>query len=165
MRITAFEVPAGADEAFEGARGGNARTLYRALREDADFRFVEVGGPESAAAFPAHPALYETTHADGPPNGADGTTLINPVRVPAGEDDAFLAAWRGVRDLLAAQGGYLGTRLYRSVEPAEFRFVHVTRWSSPLMFARATQLPEFQRRTGAMPFARHPALYTVVDAP
>ena len=63
-------------------------------------------------------------------------TLINPFEVPAGADDDFLTRWRGVRDALAGHRGYLGTRLHRGCD-AEFRFVNVARWSSPLMFARA----------------------------
>jgi hypothetical protein len=34
------------------------------------------------------------------------------------------------------------------------------RWSSPLMFARALERPEFTAAAAAMPFPSHPALYT-----
>jgi hypothetical protein len=58
--------------------------------------------------------------------------------------------------VLAQQQGYHGTRLHRSLTPADFRFVNIARWSSPLMFARAL---EFTDAAAAMPFPSHPALY------
>jgi hypothetical protein len=63
--------------------------------------------------------------------------------------------------VLAQQRGYLGTRLHRSVGPADFRFVDITRWSSPLMFARAREEPDFQQAAQALPSASRPALYQV----
>src|SRR5918912_1087666 len=89
-----FEVPAAADEPFvagwERARdflasrdGFTATALHRALREDADFRFVNVarvnspqtwreaiGDPDfpgGRVPFPAHPGLFEVVHEDGAP--------------------------------------------------------------------------------------------------
>jgi heme oxygenase (mycobilin-producing) len=183
--INAFEVPVEADEAFiagwerardflAGRSGFTATTLHRALREDADFRFVNVAvidSPETwreaiaDPAFPggqmpfkAHPGLYDVVHKDGEPDGSGGTILINPFEVPADADDAFLAGWHRARELLAAQGGYLGTRLHRSLGPADFRFVNLARWSSPLAFARAIQKPEFEQTAAAIPFPSHPAL-------
>ena len=64
---------------------------------------------------------------------------------------------------LAKQRGYLGTRLYRSVAAADFRFVDTTRWSSPLMVARATRLDAVQEAIDALPFRSHPALYLAVS--
>jgi heme-degrading monooxygenase HmoA len=63
---------------------------------------------------------------------------------------------------LADQRGYLGTRLHRSTDGSHFRFVDLARWSSPLMFARATQRPEFRAAADASRFAALPALYSVV---
>ena len=187
--INAFEVPAEADAPFIGgwqrardflaAKGGVRSTaLHRALREDADFRFVnvaQVDSPEvwraaiSDPAFPgsqmpfkAHPSLYEVVHEDGMPDGTEGVILINPFEVPAEADDAFLGGWHRAREALAAQAGYLGTRLHRSLGPADFRFVNVARWSSPLAFVKAVRQPGFQQLAAAMPFASHPALYEVI---
>jgi heme-degrading monooxygenase HmoA len=171
--INAFEVPAVADGAFiadwERARGGRgASALHRALRPDVDFRFVEVGHADSADAvavvgeFASHGALYEVAHEDGAPAGSGGVVLINPFEVPPEEDEAFLAGWNRARHALTGRPGYLGTRLHRSAGPADFRFVNLARWSSPLMFARATARPEFQEAAQEMRFASHPALYTVV---
>src|SRR2546430_199729 len=77
--------------------------LYRALLDDADFRFVEI----ARVSDPARPGAYEVVHEDGTPDGSDGVLLINPFEVRAGADEAFLAGWRRVREVLAAQGGYL----------------------------------------------------------
>jgi heme-degrading monooxygenase HmoA len=187
--ISAFEVPPDADEAFIAgwehardvatARGGSSVTaLHRALRGDAEFRFVNVGlvespqawrqsigdgeSPGGAIPFKAHSGLYEVVHEDGTPEGAGGVILINPSEVPSGDDELFLAGWDGVREMLATQRGYLGTQLHRSLAAARFRYVNIARWSSPLMFSRAVQRPEYQQAAAAMAFPSHPALYQVV---
>ena len=74
----------------------------------------------------------------------------------------MLAGWDRARELLARQRGYLGARLHRSIGPADFRFVDIARWSSPLMFARALKLPDVHDAVRAMPFRSHPALYQVM---
>jgi heme oxygenase (mycobilin-producing) len=172
IAIDAFEVPPEAGDAFAAAwtprRAGGL--LHRALREDADLRFVAVtsvedaGGwaPAHAEVFASHSALYEVAHEDGEPDGADGVILINAFEVPDGEDERFLGPWRGARDVLAEQRGYLGTRLHRALGDADFRFVNVARWSSPLMFFRALQVPAFASASEAIAFVSHPALYQVV---
>jgi heme-degrading monooxygenase HmoA len=168
--ITAFEVPPDADDAFVSAWEPGAPTgaLHRALRADVDFRFVEVGeGGEPAAAagsYPAHRAVYEVAREDATPDVEGGVVLINPFEVAPADDERFLAGWDAARGALAGQQGYLGTRLHRALGTADFRFVNVARWSSPLMFARALQRPEFQQAAQAMPFPSHPALYQVVRA-
>jgi hypothetical protein len=102
--------------------GGAA--VYRALRPDAGFRFVAIAEGDG----------YEVVREDGTPDVDGGVVLIDPFEVPAGEDDAFLAGWDDAR---GAQQGYLGSRLYRATGPADFRFVGLARWSSPLMVQRA----------------------------
>jgi heme oxygenase (mycobilin-producing) len=166
--ITAFEVPADADEEFIAAwdrvAGEGRVALYRALRADVDFRFVSMGEVADAAspAFTAHQGRYEVAREDGAVDTAGGVVLINLFEVGEDGDGRFLAGWDGARGVLAAQQGYIGTRLHRSAGPADFRFVIVARWSSPLMFARALQRPEFQEAAAAMPFPSHPALYQAV---
>jgi hypothetical protein len=76
--------------------------------------------------------------------------------VPQAEDERFLAGWHAARDALARLRGYLGTRLHHG-PGAEFRFVNVARWSSPLMFSKA-----LQAAPPALDFPAHPALYQVV---
>jgi heme-degrading monooxygenase HmoA len=162
--INLFAVAPEADEAFladwEGERveGG---VLHRALRADVDFRFVELADVD-AATYASHPGLYEVVHEDGAPDGSEGVVLVNPFEVPAGEGEPFVAAWQRVREVFAAQRGYLGTRLHRSVGGADFRYVNVARWSSPLMFARALKRPDFQRVDAGMRWPCHPALYSVI---
>ena len=160
--IDLFEVAPESDAAFladwESERSASA-VLYRALRTEVDFRFVAV---DRAHAGSSAPGRYEAVHEEGAPDGAEGVTLINPFEVPAGEDERFAAGWERVRAALADQRGYLGTRLHRSVGESAFRFVNLARWSSPLMFARATQRPEFREAGADLPYAAHPALYSVV---
>lgn len=187
--ISAFEVPPDADATFisawEQARellsqreGAALPALHRALRSDAEFRFVNVARVESPKAwrqaigdtelpggtmrFKAHSGLYEVLHEDGIPEASGGVILINPFEVPAGDEERFLAGWDHARELLATQRGYLGTRLHRSLAAASFRFINIARWSSPLMFSKAVAQPEFQTAALAMTFASHPALYQVI---
>ena len=159
-QITAFEVPPGADDAFladwEPPPDFRSAVVHRALRDDVDFRFVALAEVDAA---PEN--LYEVVREDATPDVAGGVVLINPFEVPDGEEERFLAGWDQARGALAPQRGYLGTRLHRSVGSADFRFVNVAGWSSPLMFARALQRPEFQQAARAMPFRSHPALYLV----
>lgn len=189
MLINAFEVPIEGDEPFIAgwerardflaSRGSFTNTaLHRAVREDAEFRFVNVAQVESPqawseavsdAAFPgrempfrSHPSLYEVVHDEGATDGRDGVVLINPFEVPPDADERFVAGWHQAREFLTRQQGCLGTRLHRSAGPADFRFVNIARWSSPLMFARAVQQPAFQASAGTPPFQSHPALYAVV---
>jgi len=187
--ISAFEVPADEDAAFiaswEQARdllgqreGATLPVLHRALRPDVALRFVSVARVESPKAwrqaigdaelpggtmpFKAHSGLYEVVHEDGMLEDPGGVILINPFEVPAGDEQRFLAGWDAARELLASQRGYLGTRLHRSLAAASFRFVNIARWSSPLMFSRAVQRPEFQDAAAALSFASHPALYQAI---
>jgi len=132
---------------FESAPERWDGVLYRALRKDVALRFAAVGG-----------AGDDVVREIGTPDVEGGAVLIEPFTVPAGDEDAFLAGWDGLRAARAEQRGYLGSRLHRG-EPG---FVEFTRWSSPLMFARSLKLPEVQ--DAAMPFASSPALY-VVDSP
>lgn len=179
--IALFEVPPDADERFiaewprmrELLAQADAPVLHRALRADVRFRFVGVArvdaSPSGSEAlrdgglpFAAHASHYEILHEDGDPDGAGGAILINAFAVPPPADERFLDGWERARSVLATQRGYLGTRLHRSIAPADLRFVNIARWSSPLMFSRALATPEFQQGAGAMPFPSHPALYQVV---
>jgi heme-degrading monooxygenase HmoA len=153
IHIDLFAVPPGEDDAFLAAWREEDRpaVLYRALRDDVDFRFAEIGDGGG----------YEIVREDGTPDTEGGCLLINPFAVPEGDEEPFLAAWERAREALAGQRGYLGTRLYRSAG-ADFRFVNLARWSSPLMFFRASRRPEFQAAAKAVPYRSHPALYQPV---
>lgn len=141
--ITAFDVPP--DSVHPTA------TLHRGLRDDVAFRFVEVGPGDSSG--------YEVLREVGTPDVEGGVVLIEFFEVPGDDDERFVAAWDGARDVVARQRGYLGARLHRSVGSTRFRFVEIARWSSPLMYARALKEPDFR---AGMPFASHAALYLVV---
>jgi heme-degrading monooxygenase HmoA len=160
--IDLFEVAPESDDAFladwDSERGESA-VLYRALRADVDVRFVAVARVDEGSSAPG---LYEVAHEEGAPDGSEGVTLINPFEVPEGDEERFVAGWERARAALADQRGYLGTRLHRGVGTSDFRFVDLARWSSPLMFARATQRPEVREAAAGLPYAAHPALYSVV---
>ena len=145
--IDLFVVPPGEDDEFLAAWREEPRTavLHRALRDGVEFRFAAIGE-------------------GGVPDAEAGCVLIEPFAVPEGEDERFVAGWQRARAAVADQRGYLGTRLHRSVGDSPFRFVSLARWSSPLMFARATQRPEFRAAGAGLPYTAHPALYSVVDA-
>jgi hypothetical protein len=139
----AFAVPSGADEEFLGAwrreRSAGA-TLYRALRSDVPFRFVELtsAGP------------YEVLHEDGEPQGEGGVVLITRFA----RDDRIPAAWQRLRSAFAPLRGYLGARLLAGDD-----VVAVIRWSSPLMYARAGREPDVRRALAALPSPGEGALY------
>jgi heme-degrading monooxygenase HmoA len=155
-RITAFDVPPEGDEAF--LAGCSGAVVHRALRPDVRFRFVAVGPADVGGTGGAYELLWEL----GTPDVEGGAVRIELFDVPGDEDERFLPSWERLRGALAQQRGYLGTRLYRSMEPAPFRFVDFTRWSSPLMFARAQKLPDVHAAIEAMPYSSHEALYLVV---
>jgi heme-degrading monooxygenase HmoA len=163
-QIDLFEVTPESDDAFladwESERSASA-VLYRALRADVAFRFVAIARVDDDSSTPGR---YVAVHEEGVPDGSQGVTMLNPFEVPDGEDERFVAGWQRARAALADQRGYLGTRLHRSVGDSPFRFVNLARWSSPLMFARATQRPEFRVAADALRVPAHPALYSVVGA-
>jgi heme oxygenase (mycobilin-producing) len=189
--INLFAVPAEADEDFVagwerareflGARDGFLDTaLHRSVAPEAEFRFVNVAHWGSARAFqeaiadPAFPgrempfesnaSLYEVVREDEPSWDRSGSVvLVNAFEVPEDEDDAFLAAWERVRDLLREQPEYLGTLLHRSLVPgARFRFVNVAPWVSAEAFAKAIPSEEFQQAAAEMKHRPHPGLYEVI---
>jgi heme-degrading monooxygenase HmoA len=93
----------------------------------------------------------------------ESVVLINPFEVPAGQDEAFLAAWREANDYMQRQDGFVSTRLNASLDPrARFRFVNVAVWRSPEHFRRAVGGEELRQIAQRMPFASHPGLYRVV---
>jgi hypothetical protein len=158
--ITPFEVPPDADVSFVAAwdRDVRAAVLYRALRPDVDFRFVEIADVEAPPAGDDASA-YAVAREDGRPDVEGGVVLIEPFEVGDGEDERFLASWDRAREVLVRQRGSLGTRLHRSLAAAGFRFVDVARWSSPLMVARAMAQPDVRQAVDAIGFRSHPAIY------
>jgi len=186
--INLFEEPEAEDEDFVAAwerardfmseRGAYSSTaLHKSLAPEAVFRFVNVAEVSIDAwhravndpAFPrdlpgrSNPSLYELATEDEP-REPGAVVLINPFHVPDDEDDDFRAGWERARDALRGRDGYLGTRLYRSMEDdARFRFVNVAPWRSPQDFMAALQSDDFQRASADMRHTAHPALYKVVS--
>jgi heme-degrading monooxygenase HmoA len=189
--INAFEVPAGADDAFiagwERARtflasrdGYVDASLHRSLTPEADYRFVNVAPfrsvdeweaaisspdfPGRDMRFAAHPSLYEVIREDPAPAGAEpGAVLINAFEVSAADDERFLEGWEHMRDALRDHRGYLGTRLHRSLyDGADFRFVNVAPWSTAQAFAQAVASADIRATAGRMPGRAHPSLYEVL---
>lgn len=71
---------------------------------------------------------------------AEPVTLINVFEVPAGAVDEAVRYWEAARDFLAAQPGYVSTRLHRAISPeARFQLVNVAVWESPEAFRAATE--------------------------
>jgi hypothetical protein len=156
VELCAFEVPPEADAAFMAAWRGPA-ALHRALRADVALRYVAIGPAEGTPPFPAHAGVYEPAHEDGEPSGAGGALLIEFFAPPAAADERYLASWERARAAFAPLQGRLGARLLRACGPARFRFVSITRWSSPLMYARALKRSEVQATAPDFPAQR--ALY------
>jgi hypothetical protein len=111
VAIEWFEVPPEADEDFLSAwaADGGGGDLYRAIRADADYRFVAVSAGGE----------YELVREDGAVDVAGGVVLI--------------AACDHPPELPTGRRGYIGSRLYRGAQG----YVEVARWSSPLMVFRA----------------------------
>jgi heme-degrading monooxygenase HmoA len=164
--VSPFDEPAGGDageqsggDEHEPARGDAGEQSGGDEHEPARGDAGEPAGSDAVA----RSGMYEVVHEDGAPDGSQGVVLVNPFEVPADADERFLAGWHVVHDVLATQRGYLGTRLYRSVEATvRFRFVNVARWSSPLMYSKALQQPAFEPAAAAVPFPAYPALYQVI---
>ena len=76
--------PEADDELLAAWEGTPGATLYRALRPDAQFRFVAVAEGDAASVLPfaAQAGAYEVVHEDGTPDGDEGVTLVNPFRSP-----------------------------------------------------------------------------------
>jgi hypothetical protein len=143
--FAAFAVPPGEDERFLAAwreDGSADGALYRSLRPDARWRFVELSPTGN----------YAVLHEDGEPEGDGGVLLI--ARFAAGHEP-LVAAWQELRAAFAPLRGYLGARLLGAGD-----VVGIVRWSSPLMLARAVQRPEV--RAAGSGYAVEQALYLSV---
>jgi hypothetical protein len=164
FRIRAFPVPPDADvqflEAWDDERPPGA-TLYRALRPDVELRFVDVA--PLPAALRDDLDAFDVAREHGRFGADAAVTLIQAWELGTDGDERFLAAWERAVALLADRRGYVGTRLHRSVAAdADFRFVQIGRWSSPLMVARAHRDPVVRTAVAAIPGRGDPALYEVV---
>jgi heme-degrading monooxygenase HmoA len=91
--------------------------------------------------------------------------FINCFEVPPGREDDFLTLFVEVNDFMAAQPGYLGHQLHRSLAPdARYRFVNVVEWESPEHWrdAHGAEFRSIVSRPEWAAFTSTPALYEVV---
>jgi heme-degrading monooxygenase HmoA len=139
-------------------------TLLRSHSPHADFRFAELAAdtaPEPSLPARAHGAVYDPV-VDDLEGGVDGhaCVLVNPFEVPPDADEAFIAAWIGVRDRVVGRDGYVGSRLHRSRDPrARFRFVNVAPWRDVDAFTAAVADPGFAEAARAIYHRAHPSLF------
>ncbi len=95
---------------------------------------------------------------------AEGVVLINPFVVPPDALDETIAMWEQARAFLAAQPGYISTKLHQAVSPdAHYLLINVANWESIETFQAAIaamqQQAELPKIAGVIPA---PQLYTVI---
>jgi heme-degrading monooxygenase HmoA len=167
-RITLFEAPED-EAAFVAAWRAGDRPGARLLRshsEGADHRFAELAPTDvPAPRLPARAASarYQVVRDDLPVNTPFDLVFINPYEVPPAEDEAFIAEWTSVRNLVKGRPGYVGSHLNRSIDDdAEFRFVNVSPWASVSAFTAAVTDPAFAQAARTIYHRAHPSLYVPV---
>ena len=89
-------------------------------------------------------------------------TLINIFEVPAGDEEAFIAAWEKARDYLVKLPAHIETALHQSLHEARFRFVNVAQWTSEDEFNDAIRSQGFREAAADLRWPASPALYQVV---
>ena len=89
-------------------------------------------------------------------------TLINIFEAPAGDEDAFIAAWEKTRDYLTTFPALIETALHQSLHDTQFRFVNVAHWTSVDEFNAAVGSQGFREAASELRWPFHPALYQVV---
>lgn len=89
-------------------------------------------------------------------------TLINIFEVPAGDEDAFIAAWEKSRDYLMKLPAHIETALHQSLHDERFRFVNIAHWTSEDEFNDAVRSQGFREASADLHWPMHPALYQVV---
>jgi heme-degrading monooxygenase HmoA len=151
---------------WRAARAGSGAALYRSHADTSEFRWVELApddAPPPDLPGRAASAVYVPV-VDDLPAGATGEVLwLNPYEVPPEEDEAFIAAWTGVRDKVVGRPGYIGSRLHRTDDPAAvYRFVNVAPWQDVDTFTAAVATPAFAEAATAIYHQAHPVLFIPV---
>ena len=169
-RISLIEPPD--DEAaflasWREERASLGARLLRSHSPNADFRFAELAPRQAdppAVAARVVSSRYQTVVDDLPPRADFTYALVNPFEVPEAEDDVFIPAWTGVRNLVKGRPGYVGSRLHRSLDPgARYRFINVAPWASVEAFTSAVADPAFARAARAIYHRAHPSLFVVLE--
>ena len=91
-------------------------------------------------------------------------TLINIFEVPAGDEEAFIAAWEKTRDYLMTLPAHIETALHQSLHDERFRFVNIAHWASEEDFDAAVRSQGFRESASELRWPMSPALYRVVRA-
>ncbi|HEY3472081.1 MAG TPA: antibiotic biosynthesis monooxygenase family protein [Amycolatopsis sp.] len=108
---------------------------------EAELEIAESSHPADAARTPGQVSrsLESKTGVDGP------VTVIKHYTVPAGEAGYFVERYQENARIMAAQPGFVRSRLHRPLADApEVRFVHIAEWSSGTALDKATGNPEWQ---------------------
>lgn len=90
--------------------------------------------------------------------------IINPFEISAGEEEAFLSAWRQSASHMRRAPGFRSLRLHKSLDPqAKFRFINVSEWESQEQWqeasrTRPTEITEELRKR----CIAYPAVYQVI---
>jgi hypothetical protein len=117
-----------------------------------DARFLAAWEAEAVPGVTLHRALRDDVarrFACVPASRAGGVLVIVEFDVPEGAEDRLATAWEAVREAFSTRQGFIAAELHQAVG--------VLRWSSPLMYQRATQA--LGDLVAAMPFAARAALY------
>lgn len=91
--------------------------------------------------------------------------FLNCFEVPEGREEEFFAMWHEINGYMAAQPGYLGHWLHRSLTPqAKYRFVNYVEWET-VEHWQAAHGEQFRAMVSGpewAAFASTPALYELV---
>ena len=123
-----------------------------AVAPDQDAAFLSVWAQEAPPGQTLHRALRDDNprrFASVPASAAGGVLLIVEFDVPEGAEDRLAAGWGAVREAFSTRRGFIGAELHHDVG--------VVRWSSPLMYQRATQA--LGDLVAALPDSRRAGLY------
>lgn len=91
--------------------------------------------------------------------------LINTFVVPAAMESAFLAWWRMLKPMFAAQPGFVSATLHRSLDENErYRFINIAEWRGSESYRKALSTIWSSAPRPRIPGMEwHPALYEVVE--
>ncbi|MCI4662376.1 MAG: antibiotic biosynthesis monooxygenase [Neomegalonema sp.] len=98
-------------------------------------------------------------------DNSNNIVLINTFIVPAQMEDAFLQWWRMIRPMFAAQPGFVGAKLHRSLDQKErYRFINIAEWEGEDLYRQAlSNMVSMMPKPSIAGLEWHPALYEVVE--
>lgn len=107
------------------------------------------------SACTSRPAALDTT---------EKVILINTFEVQPGNEEQVLASWKKSREFLAAQPGFISTRLHHNIDAAgKYSFVNVAEWATAQDFQTATRKMRATLGDTLPPGTQYtPGLYTII---